>query len=576
MLIQELVNVYERFEKERKARVGWDLNGAVTFGIDIDDNGRIIDIRSLSVDKRPGRAATPMPISKESGSTVYDKFIAAKTKYMFGYELKRTSGKQTTVDKEIYFTHTGTVHRRLLEDYGTPVSDALIRYFEYYGQNRNELMEIVNPEAHKEYAAGTFILCYDGKPVSEYPEVMEAWDKEFKRLMSSESNVLGMSSVTGEITNIALSHPRIVLRGGTNPSMVSMMADSFKSYGFEKSTGAGIGMEETQKYAAALNYLLQNDSCRMSLSDSSIVCWAENGEDAYAEYLLTCLNAKFDADGYLSEEDIKSLDSVISDDKELNLDMKMFLVSMRPNIARIQVEMYCENTLGGFLINIARHFSRMQLSGEKQVFLSPWQLLVEGLRESKELDKIPALRTAFLSSILTDGDYPMAYLQSILNRACIEDGIGMRKARCLKMICQRNWPEWEKKGTTMLDTESKNIGYLCGRLFAVLERAQYVATGTDVMAARSYQRAMVTPKQTISRMVSSNQMAMKRLNGRMAGLKIYYDGLLQEIMGNIDDFPEYLTEQERTAFCLGYYHQKQKLFEKKNDESKNSKAKDAE
>ena len=47
------------------------------------------------------------------------------------------------------------------------------------------------------------------------------------------------------------------------------------------------------------------------------------------------------------------------------------------------------------------------------------------------------------------------------------------------------------------------------------------------------------------------------------GNRIYKDKLLQEILSKVGDFPKACDMQQQGMFILGYYQQKQKLYEKK-------------
>ena len=48
--------------------------------------------------------------------------------------------------------------------------------------------------------------------------------------------------------------------------------------------------------------------------------------------------------------------------------------------------------------------------------------------------------------------------------------------------------------------------------------------------------------------------------------KIYFENLLTELTGKITEFPKSLTLEEQGRFILGYYHQTQKRYEKKEEE----------
>ena len=48
--------------------------------------------------------------------------------------------------------------------------------------------------------------------------------------------------------------------------------------------------------------------------------------------------------------------------------------------------------------------------------------------------------------------------------------------------------------------------------------------------------------------------------------KIYFEKLLTELTGELTAFPKRLTLEEQGHFILGYYHQVQKRYEKKEEE----------
>ena len=58
---------------------------------------------------------------------------------------------------------------------------------------------------------------------------------------------------------------------------------------------------------------------------------------------------------------------------------------------------------------------------------------------------------------------------------------------------------------------------------------------------------------------------MKKLERDRVGSKIYYEQLLAEIMEKLDRFPKRLSLEEQGQFILGYYHQMQKRYEKREE-----------
>jgi len=60
-------------------------------------------------------------------------------------------------------------------------------------------------------------------------------------------------------------------------------------------------------------------------------------------------------------------------------------------------------------------------------------------------------------------------------------------------------------------------------------------------------------------------LAQHHLRKLETGLHIYYEKELTSILGGISDFPTRLTLPGQGAFQLGYYHQTQKRYEKKQE-----------
>ena len=47
--------------------------------------------------------------------------------------------------------------------------------------------------------------------------------------------------------------------------------------------------------------------------------------------------------------------------------------------------------------------------------------------------------------------------------------------------------------------------------------------------------------------------------------KVYYEKLLTQIVGKLEMYPKRLSLEEQGRFILGYYHQMQKKYEKREE-----------
>lgn len=114
----------------------------------------------------------------------------------------------------------------------------------------------------------------------------------------------------------------------------------------------------------------------------------------------------------------------------------------------------------------------------------------------------------------------------------------------------------------MIDSKNQTDAFRCGRIFAVLERIQSKALGdvNTTIKDKFFASACATPDLVFTRLI---KLAQPHLSKMDKGSAIYYDKLLQEIIAEIDVFPKALSLQKQGDFILGYYQQKQKLFETK-------------
>lgn len=115
-----------------------------------------------------------------------------------------------------------------------------------------------------------------------------------------------------------------------------------------------------------------------------------------------------------------------------------------------------------------------------------------------------------------------------------------------------------------LDLENTNQGYLCGRLFAVLERIQASAMpGINAnIRDRFYTAASTNPATVFPRLIS---LAFNHLGKIEGGLNMYYEQKIREIIDNINSngLPKQLSLDDQSRFVIGYYHQICDIFSKK-------------
>lgn len=121
----------------------------------------------------------------------------------------------------------------------------------------------------------------------------------------------------------------------------------------------------------------------------------------------------------------------------------------------------------------------------------------------------------------------------------------------------------------MLDLNNTYPAYRLGRLFAALERIQEASAGgpgklNATIRDRYYGAASSTPVAVFTTLLRLKNSHLKKLS---VGQAVWFEKLLGEILGAVNEFPAHLPLPDQGRFALGYYHQRQDFFTKKSDDT---------
>ena len=117
-----------------------------------------------------------------------------------------------------------------------------------------------------------------------------------------------------------------------------------------------------------------------------------------------------------------------------------------------------------------------------------------------------------------------------------------------------------------LNEQSTYQPYVLGRLFAVLEAIQDAANPgiNTTIRDRYFNSACTTPGIVFPTLI---KLAQKHLQKLEKGRQVNYSQQLTDLIGRITQtYPPRMTLPEQGAFEIGYYHQTQKRYEKRNKE----------
>ena len=176
----------------------------------------------------------------------------------------------------------------------------------------------------------------------------------------------GTCLVTGKKDEIARIHSTIKGVQGAQSSgaaLVSFNAPAFESYGKEQSYNAPVGRYAAFAYTTALNYLLAQRDYVFQFGDTTVVFWAEDGEEVYQDLLCGFLEPRDD-----NQEIIKSIFKNLKERRaidvngiKLNINQKFYVLGLAPNAARLAVRFFYEDSFGKILDHLQKHYNRMKL-----------------------------------------------------------------------------------------------------------------------------------------------------------------------------------------------------------------------
>ena len=116
-----------------------------------------------------------------------------------------------------------------------------------------------------------------------------------------------------------------------------------------------------------------------------------------------------------------------------------------------------------------------------------------------------------------------------------------------------------------LNDQSDYLPYVLGRLFSVLESIQRSASPgiNTTIKNRYFNAASATPALVFPTLIN---LAQKHLNKLEGGLAAYYEKRLAELHSRITQtLPARMTLDEQSAFQIGYYHETQNRYAKKEE-----------
>lgn len=553
MILKALYDYYNRCE-------GLSAKGLeqkeIGYLIVIDKDGTFVRIESRMKDKKTAQTFLVLQTIKRSGRKYAPNILWDNYEYVIG-------GADESAKKHDTFI-------RMIEKLKEQVSsDRYLNAISEFYKKNEKLEDIIKndvlyEEMHKSKKNISFLLQGESKIAAENEKV---WNLILSQ--SADDGIYGICLVTGKKDSVARLHTTIKLTKDTGP-LVSFKTDrGYDSYGKEQGYNAQISGDAEFAYTTALNAMLQKGSHnKFSVGNRTFVFWTSSNSEA-AEQTEGSL---FDLLGYTEEEVDdpnakieqvrKVFTAIYSGSLKTSLEDRFYILGLAPNSARIAVVYWSECSLKEFAGKILCHFEDMKIKDtriDKKPYMGIKSMLAAVTLNGKQSEATPNLPEAVVKSIFQGTPYPFTLFSACIRRIRAESGnkdaIRIARMAIIKAYLNRI-NDNNKKIETILDKSNTNQGYLCGRLFAVLENLQYAANKQDSIRSGYMNAASSTPSAVYPTILKLSNSHYSKLAKDKKGLAIYFDNQKKEIMAQISDFPDTLDLSDQGRFFLGYYHQK--------------------
>lgn len=569
MILQALYKYYDILQDEGTddlPKEGFSMV-KVSFALIISKYGElkgIVDLRDTK-GKKVVQHEILVPEQKgRSGKNAPAYFLCDNAKYVLGLgddklsafnSFKELHNKYLDEDNPLFKFINSWIPLKIWEN------EIILKYKDEFEKNPNIVFRI---EGEKGY-------------LHEKKELLRNWQKDRNK---EEKEINMQCLITGKVEPIARIHTPIKGVMNAQPagaSIVSFNDDSFSSYGKSASYNAPISKSAMFKYTTVLNYLLRGSKNRMFIGEDTVVFWAER-KGIYEDLLSELLNPtveKQDKEIETSDIDTRKLAQDIlkkyaagiklnKENYDIDPNTTIHILGISPNNARLAISFYEENSFEYFTSRISEHYRCLNIVGnEKSIPI--WMILNETvIKESKQKKISPILGKSLMNSIFTGGEYPSSLYNAIISRIRADRDINYKRAAIIKACLVRKYKLSKKKEeiTVSLNENSSSTPYQLGRLFAVLEKAQKDVSPNlnSTIKDRYFTSASTTPASVFPTLLK-----LSLHHTSKAEYGISKEKQKGEILQKIDSFPRNLSIDEQGEFILGYYHQNQAFYTKKED-----------
>ena len=542
MLLEELAK-YAQLDHESDSIPAFYAVRRVNYMIELDRMGCLLFPTMTDMGQIPGAdnrwgLSRPVPqVQRTLG--IRPLLLADKADYTLGYSQEERTKERAWQRHQAYVE---LVERCAYETEERDVN-AILRFL-----RSNPLQQVLLDESFNPSGIITFIV--EGRATVDNPEVQRFWAEVNRSSKGPTMQCL----VCGNLGQVMSRSPYKVkgLAGGhqSGTSLISASAGAFQSHGLHASMNSPTCSACGDAFTQGINRLLSSRRHCTRVGACTILIWSDG-------------QPEFDVLRLLAAPDPSQVQMLIQSVHESHCNGSdgepLHAVALSASGSRVVVRDWISTTMREARVHLAKWFNRQEITRWSDIDPPYYNLRDMAKATERNIDSLPvSTPVALLRNALTGTPLPMSVLFKAIRRVGVDKNSNHSRASLIKLVLMSQHWKLPEGYMGQLEGGSTDCAYLCGRLLAVLEKAQREALPglSTTVVDRFYGAASSAPRpafRTLLERARFQLSALRRSNPRGANA---LKAQIEDIVSGIVTFPKTLALGQQAFFALGYYHER--------------------
>lgn len=572
MLLQRLTEYAERAEEESLLPPAYYRPKKIHWALRIEADGSAAAL----YDRRPAKGAKEKPVQSHapyayrSGKMPPPCLMVDTAQYVLAVPKPAADGTVSEAAAAEAMRRRGEYVDLLLSWADTTPDDPYARAVRAFvtggGLARVELPEGI---AHSDTVA---LMGHDNTWLHQLPSACAAWAASV-RTRKTGGGATGLCLVCGTDRALLATIPESIKSGAIPTSGLARDSQLVSINATAQGRGGALQLVNTpvcercgSRAMAALNLLLATDAHRRRGTDTVTVWWTREPADDLFESLDTPTEKAVAA---LLHALHQQPDPVAAEGLEPTA---YYALTLGLNNARAVIRDWLDMPVGRLRNHLGAWFDHHQVFDgweRKDRYLPLWHLALAAGRWDSKTGRYIArsapqgLESELLHAALTRGPVPARLLPHLLQRIRADHRVDHPRTALLRLALHPNRKDHQVTGPApRLDEPCREPGYLCGRVFAVLEAIQRAALPdiNTTIGDKFFGTAMTAPAAVLTTLRTGANGHLKRLRRDKPGTHYALDTRLAQAFAALapldGGIPVLLDTRQQAWFVLGYEQQR--------------------